>query len=477
MEEGSGSGYWGAYRPTEENGLLRDSAVLFNRSICPKVISPNLCLNETIPCRFPLRENNANRLLELYTFREIAIGWRPMHVRSHPLFLRSRQRRFAAPAASALVSLLTSCASPGPPRPPSLHLPEVMNDLAAQRAGQTVHLHWTTPSRTTDRLTAPSPMTAEICREASPAPESHESASAALGQTIPPPQSVPGCDPAVRLAVKPGETDADDQLPSELAAGEARLIRYRIRILNPGGHSAGYSRGTMALAGAAPPPIQLKASATRYGAVLEWQPSEPGSWIELDRKLPAAPKSNKPKKKASLSLPENEPAEIRLRAGGDGAQAPDPGGTLDRGARRGESYRYTAQRVRTVELDGHRYELRGAVSPTVELTMTDRFPPSAPTELAAIPGAEGDILTIDLSWQPSSEADIAGYNVYRREGATGEFERVSKTPVLGPAFSDLTVVPGHSYTYRVTAVDGSGNEGPASNEITEKSPKSTNPDR
>jgi hypothetical protein len=389
-----------------------------------------------------------------------------MHVRSHPLPLTSGQRRFAALAASALAPLLVSCASPGPPRPPSLHLPEVVTDLTARRTGPAVHLHWTTPSRTTDKLTVPSSMTADICREASPAPESAKP----TWQALPTPQSIAGCDPVLHLTVKPGETDADDSLPNDLATGSVRLIRYRISVLNPGGHSAGYSHGTMVPAGAAPPPVAaLKANASRNGAVLEWQPAEPGAWIELDRQLSSSTKSAKPKKKSSLSLPESDPAEIHLRAGGDGAQAQDPGGTLDRSARRGASYRYTAQRVRTVELDGHSYDLRSAVSSPVELTMTDRFPPPAPTELAAIPGTEGTTPTIDLSWQPSTEADIAGYNVYRREGS-GEFTRISKTPVLGPAFSDLVVAPGHSYTYRVTAVDNSGNEGPASNEVTEKSP-------
>lgn len=388
-----------------------------------------------------------------------------MHVRSHPLSSRPRQRRFAALAASVLAPLLASCASPGPPRPPSLHLPEVVTDLSARRTGPTVHLHWTTPSRTTDRLNVPAPMTAEICRESSPGPESSKPA----GQAATPLETVPGCDSVLRLTVKPGESDADDQLPDALSSGPARLLRYRVRILNPRGHSAGYSQGTMAPAGATPSSIAvLQATATRNGAELQWQPLEPGAWVELDRTQSTAPKPKPaPKKKASLSLPENEPAEIHLRAGDDGAQAADPGGTLDRSARRGESYRYTAQRVRMVTLDGHRYDLRSSVSSSIELAMTDRFPPPAPSGLAAIPGTEADASTLDLSWQPSTETDLAGYNVYRREEPSGEFKRITRSAVLGPAFSDTAVTPGHAYTYRVTAIDGSGNEGPPSSEITE----------
>src|SRR5579863_10782647 len=44
---------------------------------------------------------------------------------------------------------LAGCASPGPPLPPSLKLPEVVSSgLTATRVGDEVRLHWTTPART-----------------------------------------------------------------------------------------------------------------------------------------------------------------------------------------------------------------------------------------------------------------------------------------------------------------------------------------
>jgi hypothetical protein len=306
-------------------------------------------------------------------------------------------------------------------------------------------------------------MTAEVCRESHPAPEVPKPAT----QTTPL-QTVPGCDPVLHLTVKPGETDTDDTLPATLTSDPAALLQYRVRILNAQGRSAGYSHGAQTPAGAAPSAIaELKATATRNGALLEWKPLEPSAWLELDRTLTTPVKTKAAPKKAAVSMPEEQPAEIRLRVGDDSAEAKDPGGTLDRSAQRGQSYTYRAQRVRTVYLDGHRYELRSAVSAPIELIMTDRFPPPAPSGLAAIPGTEGDKPTIDLSWQASAETDVAGYNVYRREGASGSFERVSSAPVLGPAFSDASVTSAHSYTYRVTAVDGSGNESTPSSETTE----------
>jgi fibronectin type 3 domain-containing protein len=99
--------------------------------------------------------------------------------------------------------------------------------------------------------------------------------------------------------------------------------------------------------------------------------------------------------------------------------------------------------------------------------MTDRFPPSAPTGLATIPGGSKGSLGVDLSWQANNENDLAGYNVYRRSGTAGTFERLTGKPVAGPAFSDTAVTAGETYIYHVTAVDNDGNESQPSNEATQ----------
>src|SRR5882757_10485661 len=90
------------------------------------------------------------------------------HPRAHP---RAR-RWFAAAVVAPLLALVAGCASPGPPQPPSLNLPEVVKDLTAERVGGVVHLHWTTPETTTDRIDIKGAMTAEICRITVSAPAS-----------------------------------------------------------------------------------------------------------------------------------------------------------------------------------------------------------------------------------------------------------------------------------------------------------------
>ena len=65
---------------------------------------------------------------------------------------------------------LTACGTPGPPQPPSLHLPQPPTDLTAARIGNEVHLHWTMPKRSTDRVLLKGDQNAHICRSIAKSP-------------------------------------------------------------------------------------------------------------------------------------------------------------------------------------------------------------------------------------------------------------------------------------------------------------------
>lgn len=368
-------------------------------------------------------------------------------------------RRAAAALAALGAILIIGCASPGPPMPPSLHLPRVVNDLSAQRTGNAVQLHWTTPQHTTDGLDIKGSVTAQICREAA--------------STAAQPSQHPACTPIQRIPVHPGPSEASDALPAALISGGPSLLLYRIQLFNASNRTAGPSAPAFAAAGAAPPPVQqLHASPARSGIVLEWKPEPAAVPIELVRTLLNAPEKKqkpptksatataKPKAPHSFNLAPAAPDEVHLQA----ANRPsDAGGTLDRTAQKGETYRYTAQRVESIVLHGHTLELRSAISAPVTITLLDIFPPASPTGLAAIPGTH----SIDLSWEPVADTDLAGYLVYRQPTTAdkipaGPFTRITAAPVVGPAFSDQTAAPGRSYIYRVTSIDTSGNESPPS---------------
>lgn len=354
-------------------------------------------------------------------------------------------------ALALLAASLSGCASPGPARPPSLYLPLLVADVTAARTGNDVILHWTTPEKTTDGLKVQPPMTAEICRELSTSPAT--------------------CTPIAHLPVHPGPSEASDALPGNLTAGPAALLTYRVKILNANGHSAGLSTPAFAAAGTVSPPVaQLKVTPVRNGAMIEWQPQPAPSFIDLDRTLVQTTTPKKPSTKHPRQLTASTPTEVHLQAGKQSAGLPsaDPGGTIDSTAQRDQTYRYTAQRVDAVTLDGHKLEMRSIASPAITTVMRDTFPPATPTGLAAVPGNG----SIDLSWEPNTEPDLAGYLVYRQPVAAdgtlaGTPTRLTPAPVPAPAFSDRTAVPGEIYSYRITAIDAAGNTSPASAEVRE----------
>lgn len=91
----------------------------------------------------------------------------------------------------------------------------------------------------------------------------------------------------------------------------------------------------------------------------------------------------------------------------------------------------------------------------------DGLAPPAPTALTAV-GSPG---RVDLSWTASSAADLEGYRVYRRSGAS-TWTVVDEPTGASAALTGLAV--GETVTLRVTAVDRSGEESPASPEATVK---------
>ncbi len=165
-----------------------------------------------------------------------------------------------------------------------------------------------------------------------------------------------------------------------------------------------------------------------------------------------------------------------MRVGDAASSLADAGGTVDRTAQIGHSYRYTAQRVRSVELAGQKLEVRSSPSAEVTVEMKDVFPPDAPKGLVTVPGFAGTSNdstqqpTIDLSWEPDMKPRMAGYRIYRRDlggEAAKAWIQLDSELVLSAAYRDLSVVAGRRYAYRVTAVSDAGNESTPSEEVIE----------
>jgi hypothetical protein len=349
--------------------------------------------------------------------------------------------------ALVLARLVTGCGSPASPEPPSLNLPVPVADLSAARTGNAVQLTWTMPKRTTDKVTLHHPVSAAVCRATENA----------------------ACIDVGTLDVLPGAAGTyADILPSELAQGPDRLLRYEVLLRNHAGKSAGPSNLAYSVAGSSPAALAgLTAQMRPTGVLLSWTPvSEPGQAmvIRIERvqlTLPAATETRR-----SPLAPAPPPATQTLAV--HAQNGVDPGHAVDASALLNQRYRYTLERVATLAQGGRSIEIQGPKSESVELSTKDTFPPAVPQDSAAV--ADSAAGAIDLSWTPDSDPDLASYRIYRRDLQGGLPARQIASVGVETSFRDTGVEAGHTYAYSVSAVDQTGNESNRSPEVNETLP-------
>jgi hypothetical protein len=350
---------------------------------------------------------------------------------------------------------LAGCGMPGAPQPPSLQLPVRVGNLSAVRTGSQVALAWSMPKRDTDKVPLKGNVTVRICR--------NESGTA-------------GCATAATLQFAPEAGGAfTDTLPPALAEGAPRVLTYFVELDNRKGRTAGLSNGAQILAGEAPAAVNgLAAAMRRDGVLVQWMPAPPAATpdaVRLVRKLVSPAAAATPKTAKGPLAPRPEPLERTLLV--------EPGRHLDQAVdssiQFGETYEYRAQRVARVTVNGEALELAGPLSDPVRIAAVNVLPPAVPKGLAAVAtaGAQGSGPAIDLNWQPGTEADLAGYIVYRRDADASQdsWQRISPAqPVAQPDFHDANVQPGHTYLYAVSAVDQQGHESARSAEAEDTVP-------
>jgi hypothetical protein len=339
------------------------------------------------------------------------------------------------------------CGAPAAPQPPSLNLPTPVLNLSAIRIGNSVHLAWTMPTRTTDHIALQHPVKVQVCR----AIEKGDCAN--LGS----------------LSLAAGKEGAyTDELPADLAQGPDHLLRYEVLLNNHAGKSAGPSNIAYSAAGASPPALTgLTAQVRGDGVLLGWQPvAEPGPSVSfrierLQLDIPVTQET--PKSPLAPTTP--AAAQTLVVHEKDGV---DPGHAIDSSALFNQRYRYALERVTTVAVSGQTVEVQGLPSETVVVATTDVFPPAIPQGLVAVADAASG--AIDLSWSPDIESDLAAYRVYRRDVQGNlEAQRIA-SPGVETSYRDAGVQPGHTYAYSLSAVDQSGNESKRSPEVEETLP-------
>lgn len=347
--------------------------------------------------------------------------------------------------------ILSGCASPGPPHPPSLHLPQPVRDLTALRTGNRVVLRFTVPSNSNDKLPLRGPtLPAQLCRQLP-----HQPCLPIASQSLP----IANSNHTHNLATW------TDTLPTSLTSAPPQLLTYRVEFFSPTHHSAGSSNQALTASGPAPDPVEnLHAQGSRLGTILTWSPSQSPGDVLLQREdlAPAKPRQATP-----VWLQTNDSKGLTT--------------TLDTTALPEIPYGYLAQRRSTLHLAGHAIELRSDLSAPITYTLQRLYPPPAPTGLTAAGYFTGSPSTfaVDLIWEPVDVTGLitilSGYNVYREPlDATGNptapRTQLTPTPTLQPAFHDSSAKSSISYRYSVTAVDAKGNQSPATTVILSPTP-------
>ncbi len=309
------------------------------------------------------------------------------------------------------LGLSTGCGYVGPVLPPSPLLPQAVTDLTVVERGDQLVIAFSTPARTTDNL--PVREFSEIDLRMGPYQTPFEFAQWAASATpyeVAAP--VPG-DPQDPVAFQISKS-----VPVHDLIGKHLAVAVRTAVRKNDHYSAWSNRVVLDVISPLAPPVVTPLS-TPKGVLLTWPSSEAGLEYRIYRKSGTDT--------ASVQLGTSKTADF-----------------LDTTSQYDTPYDYTVVAAKGLA--------ESLPSRSVAITTQDKFAPSVPASLTALPAPN----SIEVSWQRSPESDLKGYFVHRS---------VNGSPYQGlgglltvPAFSDHSVEHGKTYRYQVSAVDQKNNE-------------------
>lgn len=351
---------------------------------------------------------------------------------------------------------LGGCAKIGAPVPPELELPKPPTDLRATRKGDKVYLTWTVPTTTTERATVRLLGATQICR----------SLEVAMSVCGPPVGEVAASEfpvPAGKYnaANPPPKTQASytDTLPLELQEkNPAEQVTFAVAVLNTRHRTAGPSNQVkVPAAPTLPPPDDFKAQVTPDGIVLSF------TGLLHEHEAPELRHIYRVYRRQEGGNTDTVVGEVSLST--------SPLGQLvDHSFEWEKTYEYRATVATVVsQAGGPDLQVEGDDTAAVKVFAHDVYPPAVPSALQAVFSGVGQAPFVDLIWAPVTDADLAGYNIYRHEEG-GPPVKINAELAKSPAFRDTNVVSGHRYFYSVSAVDVRNNESAKSEEASEAVP-------
>jgi hypothetical protein len=346
--------------------------------------------------------------------------------------------------------LLVSCAQTGPPLPPSLELPKPPSDLRGSRKGDQVTLIWSEATRTTDRQTVRHLGPTRICRSFE---ADMKECGNAVGELPPPARSA---YPAGTTQVQPEMFT--DTLPAPIQQQyPTRDVTYSVEVLNQDHRSAGLSnRVTVPAAPTLPPPADFQAVLNAKGVDFSWTSAGEGSGGSVEHRYRIYRRDDTTGKDVIAS-------EVPTGAAG-------PMHAQDSSFEWEKTYLYRITAVSAVSRPGGDAQVEGEDSPAVRIVAHDVFPPAVPSGLQAVYSGEGQKPFVDLIWAPVTDADLAGYNVYRREGGDATPTKLNSGLIKSPSYRDSAVTSSKKYFYSISALDVRANESARSEEASETVP-------
>lgn len=330
--------------------------------------------------------------------------------------------------------LLFACGKKGDPLPPLVYVPRAASDLAVRQQGTELVLRVAYPKVATNGLALPGLEAVELWQLEQPL-----SAGGAL-PTVDPRQFAAGAKLARRISG--GELSSGVlgehlqlRLPGTPPAAERQATTFGVRFLDRGGERSDFSNlVTLSFVPPPAPPTGLALEAKPGGVEVRWAASTGAGGYRVYRRLVEERGYGPPL--ASVGASETS--------------------HLDAGAAFDRRYFYA---VTAVAQGAEGSESTFAAEK--EIDYRDRFPPGAP----AVPIALTEPGRVRLTWTPNPEPGVAGYHVYRRDTAAGEWLRLTQKPSPETSFAAEGLAAGPAYAFRVTAVDVTGNESPPSPEV------------